>query len=241
MFDQTFVNTHAQTRRPWTVAASLALQTGFIAVVLVLPLLHPEIPHTKLEAPLQVSLKKITRPATPAAKMLERTAAVSPRPEFTRPFLAPTRVPPRVSLMTEAPPADPALTGPPSSPAASAMEGLMERLTPAVPQRAPERAPAVTFGPVRVGGAIQSAKLISAPKPRYPPFGIAAHVQGTVRIQAIIATNGSIRNLQVMSGPSLLVNPAIDAVKQWRYQPTLLNGSPVEVITEVDVVFTLSP
>ena len=125
--------------------------------------------------------------------------------------------------------------------AASSMEGLMERLTPAVPQRVPERAAPLTSGPVRVGGTIQSAKLIVAPKPRYPPLAISAHIQGTVRIQAIIAADGSIRNLQVMSGPPLLVNPAMEAVKQWRYQPTLLNGSPVEVITEIDVVFTLSP
>ena len=65
-------------------------------------------------------------------------------------------------------------------------------------------------------------------------------MQGTVRITAIIGTDGTIRNLQLINGPPLLVKAALDAVKQWRYQATMLNGSPVEVITEIDVNFTLS-
>jgi protein TonB len=58
-------------------------------------------------------------------------------------------------------------------------------------------------------------------------------------LQAIIGRDGSIRNLQVLSGPPLLINVAREAVQQWRYQPTLLNGEPVEVITEIDVNFTM--
>ena len=61
-----------------------------------------------------------------------------------------------------------------------------------------------------------------------------------VKLQAIIARDGTIQELQVISGHPLLVQSALDAVRQWRYQPTLLNGEPVEVVTTIDVVFTLS-
>jgi periplasmic protein TonB len=90
-----------------------------------------------------------------------------------------------------------------------------------------------------VGGGVQSAKLIFGPKPLYPPIARAARTQGTVRIQAVIARDGSIQHLQVVSGPPLLIAVALEAVQRWRYQPTLLNGQPVEVITEIDVNFTL--
>lgn len=100
--------------------------------------------------------------------------------------------------------------------------------------------PAPRPEPIHVGLVVQSAKLIFGPKPHYSAVAIAAHMQGTVKLQAIIAADGAIRNLRVMSGPALLAGSALDAVKQWRYQPTLLNGVPVEVITEIDVVFTLN-
>jgi protein TonB len=93
---------------------------------------------------------------------------------------------------------------------------------------------------VRVGIGVQAAKLIFGPKPHFSPLALAARIQGTVKLQAVIAADGSIQNLRVMSGPPLLAGAALDAVKQWRYQPTLLNGAPVEVITEIDVVFTLT-
>jgi protein TonB len=94
--------------------------------------------------------------------------------------------------------------------------------------------------PILIGGAVQAAKLVSGPRPAYPPLARATRTQGTVRIQAVIARDGSIRNLHLVSGPPLLVAVALEAVRQWRYQPTLLNGEPVEVITEIDVNFTLS-
>ena len=77
-------------------------------------------------------------------------------------------------------------------------------------------------------------------QPLYPALAKQARIQGTVRLQAVIAKNGSVEELQVISGHPLLVQAALDAVKQWRYRPTLLNGEPVEVVTTIDVVFTLS-
>ena len=90
-----------------------------------------------------------------------------------------------------------------------------------------------------VGGDVQAAKLIFGPKPEYPPLARMARIQGTVRLEAVISTDGRIQKLQVLSGHPLLLKAAIEAVIQWRYQPTLLNGEPVEVQTEVDVNFVL--
>ena len=103
---------------------------------------------------------------------------------------------------------------------------------PPPPPKAPQR--------IRVGGQVEAAKLIYKPTPEYPPLAKMARIQGTVRLEAVIAKDGTIQDLKVLSGHPLLVKSALDAVKQWRYQPTLLNGEPVEVVTEIDVNFTLA-
>jgi protein TonB len=93
---------------------------------------------------------------------------------------------------------------------------------------------------IRVGGQVEAAKLIYQPKPEYPPLAKMARIQGTVRLEAIISKDGTIQDLKVLSGHPLLVKSALEAVQRWRYQPTLLNGEPVEVVTEIDVNFTLA-
>lgn len=87
---------------------------------------------------------------------------------------------------------------------------------------------------------VQSGKLIKKVAPDYPKKARRAHVEGTVRLHAIIATDGSVKNLEVVSGDPLLVNAALKAVRQWRYQPTQLDGRPVEVDTTIDVNFALA-
>jgi protein TonB len=93
---------------------------------------------------------------------------------------------------------------------------------------------------IRVGGNVQQAKLVRQPRPIYPPLAKQARISGVVRLSAVISKNGTIQELQVISGHPLLVPAALEAVKQWVYQPTLLNGEPVEVVTQIDVNFTLS-
>jgi periplasmic protein TonB len=113
--------------------------------------------------------------------------------------------------------------------------------------RTPDAPPMVTTTPrpapagaVRIGANVQAANLISAPNPVYPPLAKMARQQGTVRFQATIGTDGTIEDLQVVSGPPLLIPSAMDAVKQWVYKPTLFNGAPVEVSTTIDVNFSLT-
>jgi protein TonB len=125
--------------------------------------------------------------------------------------------------------------------------GVIGGIIGAVPTAAPPPPPPVKEAPkpvvpqrIRVGGNVQQAKLVRQPRPVYPPLARQARIQGTVRLTAVIAKDGTIQELQVVNGHPLLVPAALEAVKQWVYQPTLLNGEPVEVITQIDVNFTLS-
>jgi TonB family protein len=96
-----------------------------------------------------------------------------------------------------------------------------------------------TAPPPRILGNIQKPKLVKEVNPVYP-LGAKAHgVQGTVKLHVIVAKDGSVRQIELVSGDPLLVQAAIDAVKQWRYQRSLLNGQAVEVVTEVNVAFSL--
>jgi protein TonB len=93
---------------------------------------------------------------------------------------------------------------------------------------------------IRVGGQVESARVVFGPHPEYPPLAKMARIQGTVRLDAVISKDGTIQDLKVISGHPLLVRAALEAVQRWRYQPTLLNGDAVEVATEIDVNFTLA-
>jgi TonB family protein len=93
---------------------------------------------------------------------------------------------------------------------------------------------------IRVGGNVQSANLLQKVRPAYPPLAKQARIQGLVRFEALIGADGFVKNLQVVSGHPMLVEAAQEAVKQWVYRPTLLNGNPTDVITTIDVNFTLS-
>ena len=84
---------------------------------------------------------------------------------------------------------------------------------------------------------MQLAKVLEHPTPIYPKLAITAGVQGLVVLEAVITKEGNVDSLRVVSGHPLLVQAALDAVRQWRYRPTLLNGEPVEVITAITVNF----
>ena len=93
--------------------------------------------------------------------------------------------------------------------------------------------------PIRVGGTVIAAKVIYQPKPDYPELAKLTRTQGDVEFEAVIGKDGNIEDLKMVRGHPLLVKAAFDAVRHWRYQPTLLNGEPVEVLTEITVTFKL--
>lgn len=240
MFDQTFVNTNGRTRKPWTVAVSLALQTAVIAVALIAPLLRVASLDLPLKIPHPLPFEKIDLKVKPEPKAAPHPAQEVSRPVFhLAPLQAPTTVPARIDLSPDAPEI---ATAAASGPAGPALGGLLPGIVtpPPPPTQIVKSPPPPPSAPVRVGSGVQSAKLVFGPKPAYPPLARTARIEGTVRIQAVIGRDGAIRNLQLISGPPLLVAVAMEAVKQWHYKPTLLNGEPVEVITVIDVNFTLS-
>lgn len=93
---------------------------------------------------------------------------------------------------------------------------------------------------IRVGGNVQVARLVEQPRPVYPQQAKDQKIQGTVHILVIIGRDGRILKLEVLSGDPILAQAAVEAVRQWRYQPTLLDGVPVEVVTTIDMAFTLT-
>jgi TonB family protein len=93
---------------------------------------------------------------------------------------------------------------------------------------------------IRIGGNVQKAKLIERVQPKYPEDALKDRITGTVLLHIIVERDGPVKHVEVVSGHPLLVQAAVDAVTQWKYQPTLLNGEPVEVDTTLDVMFVLN-
>jgi protein TonB len=119
--------------------------------------------------------------------------------------------------------------------------GTVRITPPPEPQPATEK-PAPKPKPIQritVGGVVQQGKLISGPSPIYPALAKQARVSGVVRLQAVIARNGSIMDLHAVTGNPLLIPAALAAVRLWVFQPTYLNGEPVEVATDIEVKFLL--
>ncbi len=246
MFDQTFVNTQAQTRKSWTVLVSLTGQTLLVGTLMLIPLLHPEVLYPKIDTKIFLPVRsRAPLQQVAAAHAVAASHSITPK-AFTQPAEIPKGVTQSRNVSIAEAPEGFAITGAIPGTGIGTGDGfsnMLQSTLPGPPPPEPKHVetpkPAPPTGPIRVSSGVQDAKLIFGPKPAYPPLARAARVQGTVKIQAIIAADGTIGNLKVMGGPALLINAAVEAVSRWRYQPTLLSGRAVEVITEIDVIFTL--
>jgi protein TonB len=189
-------------------------------------------------------------PPPPPAAAPPKVIKIIPRQFDAGRLTAPKQVPKEVAMIKEEelpPPSSGGVIGgvPGGVPGGSA-GGIIGGIIGSVPTAAPPPPPPVkvekpvTPQRIRVGGQVQAAKLIRQPKPIYPPLAKQARISGHVLLNAIIGKDGTIQNLTVASGHPLLIPAALEAVKQWVYQPTLLNNDPVEVVTQIDVNFTLS-
>jgi TonB family protein len=127
--------------------------------------------------------------------------------------------------------------GPPTGPATNLIS--IPGVESGPPPPAPEP-PKPAAAPIRRSEGVQSALLIRRIEPSYPPLAIQARREGTVQIRAIIARDGSVESLEVLSGDPLFIQSSLEAVRQWRYRPTLLGGEPVEVDTYITVNFRLA-
>jgi protein TonB len=168
----------------------------------------------------------------------------APKQFVANQLIAPKSVPKNILMVTEeeAPLATGVVGGMPGGMPGGALGGIISGLPAAAPPPPPKAAPPPPkpVGPQRIGGDVQASKVLSQVKPVYPPLAKMARQQGTVKMEATISKEGTIEDLKVVSGPPLLIPAALEAVKQWRYKPTLLNGEPVEVLTTIDVNFSLS-
>ena len=251
MFEQTFVDGSGKTNKSWTVFVSFGFQIGLVALMIIVPLLNPDVlPKNQLTSLLVAPPPPPPPPPPPAAAPV-KVVKVIPRQFDAGRLMAPKQIPKEIAMIKEddmPPPSSAGVVGGvPGGVPGGAAGGVIGGIIGSVPSAAPPPPPPVKEAPkaaapqrIRVGGNVQAAKLIRQPKPSYPPLAKQARIQGTVRFNAIIGKDGTIQNLTLVSGHPLLVPSATEAVKQWVYQPTLLNGEPVEVVTQIDVNFTLS-
>jgi periplasmic protein TonB len=252
MFEQTFVDGTGKTNKGWTVMVSFVLQMLMIGVIVLIPLIYTDsLPKATLTSFLVAPPPPPPPPPPPVAAAPVKVVKVAPRQFDAGRLMAPKSIPKEIAMIKEEelpPPSASAgvVGGVPGGVPGGAPGGVIGGIIGSVPTAAPPPPPVVKEKPppppqrIRVGGNVQAANLIRKITPQYPPLAKQARVQGVVKFQAIIGKDGTIQNLQLLSGHPLLVPAATEAVKQWMYRPTLLNGEPVEVVTQIDVNFTLS-
>jgi len=238
MFSELFESVARPTtkRKRWAVVISATLQSACLLILLIFPLIYTEalpkmIFKTTWVGSPDPARRTTTQPPLPKAgiralRLLNHGILIEP-----------PRIPTRVDVSEEGPlaPEAPLAEGPLS--AGSGMDLLR-----AMPNSAEiVKRPVVASVPQRVPvtSTIEEAKLISRVQPVYPQLAIQARIQGNVVLHAIIGRDGQVSELQVLSGHPLLVNAAVEAVRQWRYSPTLLNGQTVEVETTITISFVL--
>ena len=206
---------------------------SIIAVIILIPLIYPEaLPKAMMQTLL------VAPPPPPPPPPAAPVHVVHVQSEMmNNQLVAPTKIPKDIKNVKEQ-------EAPPQSFGVAGMEGLGNGApggvigglfqgspAPKVKQEAPKK--------VTISAGVSQGLAISRPSPTYPAIAKAARVSGTVVLRATISKTGTIEGLQVVDGPPMLRQSALDAVRTWRYRPYLLNGEPVEVDTTVNVIFSL--
>jgi periplasmic protein TonB len=241
VFEQSILLDH-NANRPWNFLASLSAELVVVSLALLIPLAfsdHLPAVHWKdimmspPPAPLQ---EPVVKPAQNPMSTSTLTPAPAVRPMFhvDRGFSKHPAEPQTISY-ADAPPSIgsyvPGGVGP-----VSALPMTTLALPPP-PKQEPH--PATQSAPIRVTSTVQMAKLIRKVMPIYPALARSARISGVVHLIGTIGKDGTIHDLQLIGGHPLLTRAAMDAVAQWVFAPTLLNGQPVEVIAPIEVNFTL--
>jgi periplasmic protein TonB len=231
-----------KTKRGMTTTISFILQIGILIVMILIPLIFTEaLPRTQLMTFL-VAPPPPPPPPPPAAAPVKVVRQIQ-TDIVNGQLRTPTKIPQKVQMIKEdeAPPPVMATSGVvggvPGGVPGGQMGGVIGGIISSTPMAVPKVA---TPQRVRVSQGVSTGLLIRKVNPNYPPLARQARIQGTVVLQAEISKSGDIQNLRLISGHPMLAPSAIEAVKQWKYKPYLLNGEPVEVETTVQVNFTLS-
>ena len=245
MFEDSLIESggRLKTKRGWTSIVSFAIQIGIIGVMVLIPLIFTEaLPKQQLMTFLVAPPPPPPPPPPPAAAPVKVVKQIQ-SDLVNGQLRTPTKIPQKVQMIKEeeAPPPEMAtggvVGGVPGGVPGGQMGGVIGGIISSTPVAVPKVA---TPQRVRVSLGVSQGLLIKRVQPTYPPLARQARIQGTVLLQAEISKDGAIENLRLISGHPMLAPAAIEAVKQWRYKPYMLNGEPVAVETQVQVNFTLS-
>jgi periplasmic protein TonB len=244
MFEDSLIESGGKlkTKRGFTSIISFAIQIMIVGVMVLIPLIFTEALPKGTTLFMLVAPPPPPPPPPPAAAPV-RVVKVVQTDIINGELRTPTKIPKKIEMIKEeeAPPPVMASTGVvggvPGGVPGGSMGGVIGSVLSSTPVAVPHIA---TPTRVRVSSGVSSGLLIRKVSPNYPPLARQARIQGTVVLQAQISKDGSIQNLQLISGHPMLAPAAIEAVKQWKYKPYLLNGEPVEVETQVQVNFTLA-
>jgi len=238
--DSTFASTARRNpRRGWAAAISFTFQSVVLGIFVLIPLLYTDaLPLKDLKGIFVVTAPTThaPMPKPPAVRHTHET----PSNYVNSELVAPIRIPVAIHHVVDTQPVDGGDNSPgPYIPGAIPLGRTGDAIA-RVLQATPSITPVVTVPrTIRLSTGVTDGMLIHKVTPIYPIIARQTHTQGAVVIQAVIGRDGRIENLQLISGNPLLVNAAMDAVKQWRYRPYLLSNEPVEVETQITVNFTL--
>jgi|SRR5271157_140760 len=243
MFDDSMLEvTWAQrSRRSWTTLTSFGLQAVVISLLLLLPLWKTVGLPTGRILPTPVSWGAPPA-AAPHVQQQRSTPTIAQSNLADNILIAPREVPRQVAMIEETS-APPQLSfndvGVDGGTGTGSRNGVWRSLIDSVGPVAPPPAPAPIVRPFRPSSLLEGS-IVRRVLPIYPPLAKGAHIQGPVVLLATISKAGTIEDLHVLSGHPMLVGAAIEAVRQWRYRPYILNSEPIEVETQITVTFTLS-
>jgi len=225
----------SRSRNTWAAVGSLAFQLVLLVAVVVIPLFHTETPPPKRQT---LTMLFVPPPAAASAVTTFRV----PTPTYTSKSIS---IPTAMYMTQETPPPPVGTTsgvvggvpgglvgGVPGGVLTEVLNGTHSVPVPAKTSPTPKR--------MRIASRIAEANLIHNVAPTYPSEAGRARIEGTVVLLAVIAKDGTVQDVRVESGLPVLAQAAIDAVKQWRYRPYVLNGEPIEVDSQITINFTLS-
>jgi protein TonB len=237
MFEDSLIEStgRIRTRSRYFAVGSFGLQALLLTALALYPFLHPA---TLPKQALTMSLTAPPVPPAPANLPQHATpAATHAQPILIDNLLAAPILIPQHAAMNVNDGAPPSAIDTGFGKTGSGTEtGLFSTLGASSP---PVVKPAPSKGPVHVSSGVATGQLLAPIQPVYPAIAKAAHIQGTVVVQAVIAKDGRIEQLRVISGPPMLQSAATEAIQKARYRPFLLNGEPVAVETTINVVFTM--
>jgi protein TonB len=223
-----------KTNTGWSVIVSAIVQISALLVLILIPLIYTQaLPKAMLSTLLVAPPPPPPPPPPPVKTVIKPVARLIQSGKLVQPRAIPKEV--AVFKEAELPPDIINNTNQNGVFGGIPGQGLMAGDGAVVPPPPKAAAPAR----IKQGGAVTAASIITQTHPNYPPLARQARIQGTVVLHAIIDKEGKVAQLEVISGHPLLVQAAMEAVKQWRYKPTQLNGEPVEVDTTIQVTFTM--